>query len=351
MHNGVHGGDHRAPDPDVVRSILSGSYPADRDQGAVATAGPTSAGPGSSGPVAPVILASTLAGAPVVAPDDVTRSADIEGERLVSIEAALPDTIGRAEHSGDPFMLLLARPGGPATPGVAVPVAPAADVADLGAALSTALSPSHVLYSAGAAHLAVVLPGKSQRDAVALTCRAAEGGAPTFTWVACRYPKDAVDRAWTAATGCAPSRRDRSGRGRGNRRRALVARAQRVGGHRRCRRARRGPVADHRWQAGAGQLGHAPAGGWQFVVVGRRERGFGERIRHRWSLGRCRRDIGRVVVEPCAVGRGRWLDQHAHGHTRRGSDDGGHGRREHADRHRTRRGNRRRRNHPGPGVG
>jgi hypothetical protein len=178
MRDGVHGGGHSAPDPDVVRSILSGSYPADREQGAVATDGP-------------VVLATTPAGAPAAAADDVTRSAGIEGEHLVSIEAALPDIISRAEHSGDPFMLMLARPGGPATAGVPVPAASPADVADLGAALSMALSPSHVLYSAGAAHLAVVLPGKSQRDAVALTRRAAEGGAPTFTWVACRYPKDA----------------------------------------------------------------------------------------------------------------------------------------------------------------
>ena len=174
------------PGPDVVRSILAGTRPVGADQlgEAVGAGGAVPPHAPVPGPVAPIVLATTNAGAPRPAGVPVGETT------LVPVENALADVIGRAEHSGTPFTLLLARPGGAARAGYA-PVPSAADVADLGAAFTAALGPAESLHSAGLSHVAAILPGKAKRDATALTQRTADLGAPTFTWVALRYPTDA----------------------------------------------------------------------------------------------------------------------------------------------------------------
>ena len=188
---------HAGPGPEVVRTILGETLPATAPAAWEAPAGP----------VAPVVLATTSEGAPVVpAPEAGEPWADhgLDGHvALDPIEPALAETVRRAQASGTPFSLVLARPGVGATPGVPVPAASPAEVADLAAAFSCALEPAHALVS----RLDRPTWLSSSRATAGATpspwrSATADGGAPTFTWVAVRYPKDAANRR----VGCCSSR-------------------------------------------------------------------------------------------------------------------------------------------------
>jgi len=102
-----------------------------------------------------------------------------------AIGAALTDIVQRAGHSGRPFTMVLARPGTAAVAGEPVPTPAAEDVAAL-----TAACAGHAMYTWGPSHVAVILDGKSRRKANDVMHRVAASGAPTFTWVAVRYPED-----------------------------------------------------------------------------------------------------------------------------------------------------------------
>jgi hypothetical protein len=114
---------------------------------------------------------------------------------LPSIVGTLPDLVHRAERNHERFTLVLARPGGSAVNGEPVPTPEPGSVAELAAAVSASLWSGQELYSYGSTHLAVVIDGKSRRHTSALMQRAAVGGAPTFTWVACHYRDDARNAA------------------------------------------------------------------------------------------------------------------------------------------------------------
>jgi hypothetical protein len=190
---------HTGPGPEVVRTILGEPLPA--TAAGAAQVAQDAAAPVVTATVSDAGLAPSVPSAVPGLPVETAAPAHDAGQwsppeeaghvALRPIEPALAEVVRRAAASGAPFSLVLARPGAGATPGVPVPMAPAAAVADLAAALSCALEPAHSLYGAGPSHLAVIVPGSRQRDAVALAQRAADGGAPTFTWVAVRYPRDA----------------------------------------------------------------------------------------------------------------------------------------------------------------
>jgi hypothetical protein len=114
------------------------------------------------------------------------RAGNIE---MQPIEKALPEAVQRAARDGTPLTLLLFRPGAMGPGGIPAPST--SDVEDLAAALSASLEPGHDLLDAGQGHVGVVLEGRSRRTAVRAASRAAACGAPTFTWVGARYPRDA----------------------------------------------------------------------------------------------------------------------------------------------------------------
>ncbi len=191
--------DRPGPGPDLIRSILAlGAVngPAHDDangRGHGPEVVPSNgAGAGESSPSHPSTSGVSSATATVTTAVP-TGGLDVAfgTVEMAPVEDALPDVVRLAESDGRPFRLFLARPGPAVVPGAAVPAVSPDDVADLAAALSAALGPEQALFSAGPAHLAVVIPGGRERRASALARSAAAGGAPTFTWAACRYPRDA----------------------------------------------------------------------------------------------------------------------------------------------------------------
>ena len=160
---------HRSSTPEVIRAILAGIP--------------------SPAPVAPTLT--------VVRPDEPASAEERTLEdpgalSLASVDVVLPHIVESARAAGRSLTVAAVRPGPAATPGVRLaPAAPGA-VADLAAALAVSLGPEHDLLSDGPGHLVVTsLGGSPRRDTTALMQRAAETGAPMFTWAAARFPRDA----------------------------------------------------------------------------------------------------------------------------------------------------------------
>ena len=165
--------------PDAIRAILAGISN-------TAPAAPTLTvlRPDDEAPAQPT------AGAPQ--PGDEPLLEDPGALSLASVDVVLPHILESAHAAGRSLSVVVARPGPAATPGVRVAPASAGTVADLAAALAVSLGPEQDLLSHGPGHLVVtMLGGSPRREATALMQRAAEAGAPMFTWAAARYPNEA----------------------------------------------------------------------------------------------------------------------------------------------------------------
>lgn len=172
----------RTSGPDTIRAILAGiSSPAPRAP-TLTVVRPAEEAPPAAGPE--------------VRPEDPAAwpgpPEDPGGLTLASVDVVLPHIVESARAAGRPLTVVVARPGPAATPGVRLAPASPGAVADLAAALAVSLDPEQDLLSDGPGHLVVTtLGGAGRRDTVALMQRAAEAGAPMFTWAAARFPRDA----------------------------------------------------------------------------------------------------------------------------------------------------------------
>ena len=177
--------------PDHIRAILAGisnPAPASPTLTVVPPAEePTTAVVEPVTPAAPAADGPALAGAVAEDPGAVS---------LASVDVVLPHILESARAAGRPLSIVVARPGPSAVPGVRLAPPSPGTVADLAAALAVSLGPEQDLLADGPHHLVVTTLGSAPRRATAaLMQRAAEAGAPMFTWAGARFPQDGQSAA------------------------------------------------------------------------------------------------------------------------------------------------------------
>jgi hypothetical protein len=182
----------RTSTPDAIRAILAGiSNPAPASPTLTVVRpdeGPAPAA-GTEGHPTPASEEAGAPGAALVLEDPGALT-------LASADVVLPHIVESARAAGRQLTVVVARPGPAATPGVRPVPSPPGAVADLAAALAVSLDPEQDLLSDGPGHLVVTTPGGSgRRDITTLMQRAAEAGAPMFTWAAARLTRDAQSAA------------------------------------------------------------------------------------------------------------------------------------------------------------
>lgn len=183
----------RTGTPDHIRAILAGISAPAAAAPTLTVVRPTDETP----PAAPAHAPGPVAVQRAPEPAAVAAAVDDPGAlSLASVDVVLPHILESARAAGRPLSVVVARPGPAAVPGVRLaPPSPGA-VADLAAALAVSLGPEQDLLADGPHHLVVTTLGGAPRRATAtLMQRAAEAGAPMFTWAGARFPQDAQSAA------------------------------------------------------------------------------------------------------------------------------------------------------------